>query len=577
MFMESGGAGAGASGGGGGGGSSVSGGGYPGGGLGPRSVPTPVNVEKRPNPGDPDYVRPADPIKRQRLVDDVRQQGYGGMSTARGWRGTTGAMPFRDFAQESRQASHAFANRNMSHNPATADKQKKLANMFSPPNKIMFMGDFQAARQAAKLQKKCLLVNVQSDGEFDCHRLNRDVWKDETVENIIECKCIFWQQPSISEEAKTYCRRYNVAGFPHIALIDPRTGLKVWSFQGFLEPPEFIEKVTDIVDKMGLEEGAPARLPPPPPPPPQLPPSAGGSEDQMVAAAIAASLDPSNNFNTGTTASSTSNGLDGDLGTGPPVTARASAASRETAAAGGGDSNEEDNGDDDDDAHDEVTVVGTSAGTGTAAITESSSLSFPEAQPTPRREGGSGGLALGMGMGTGGVSGGGVVRVKGEGKGKGKARDAPSGTTSVAATNSVARGGGEVVDVTGDDASLGVGSGEEEVKVVERSGNVLEAASCAEEDEEEGEALEEEPDADNAEITRVRFRFPTGQNELRSFRKSSEVRQLFLFVRSRLEEAESRPFDVRTVRPPKSVRDHERSSIEEAGLSNSTVVVAWED
>ena len=45
--MESGGAGAGASGGGGGGGSSVSGGGYPGGGLGPRSVPTPVNVEKR--------------------------------------------------------------------------------------------------------------------------------------------------------------------------------------------------------------------------------------------------------------------------------------------------------------------------------------------------------------------------------------------------------------------------------------------------------------------------------------------------------------------------------------------------
>lgn len=33
-----------------------------------------------------------------------------------------------------------------------------------------------------------------------------------------------------------------MVGFPHIALIDPRTGMKVWSFQGYLEPPEFIEK-----------------------------------------------------------------------------------------------------------------------------------------------------------------------------------------------------------------------------------------------------------------------------------------------------------------------------------------------
>lgn len=47
--------------------------------------------------------------------------------------------------------------------------------------------------QAAKLQKKWLLVNIQADGEFDCHRLNRDVWKDEMVQNIIACNCIFWQ------------------------------------------------------------------------------------------------------------------------------------------------------------------------------------------------------------------------------------------------------------------------------------------------------------------------------------------------------------------------------------------------
>lgn len=47
--------------------------------------------------------------------------------------------------------------------------------------------------QAAKQQKKWLLVNIQTEAEFDCHRLNRDVWKDEMVQNIIECNCIFWQ------------------------------------------------------------------------------------------------------------------------------------------------------------------------------------------------------------------------------------------------------------------------------------------------------------------------------------------------------------------------------------------------
>ena len=41
---------------------------------------------------------------------------------------------------------------------------------------------------------------------------------------------------------------------------------------------------------------------------------------------------------------------------------------------------------------------------------------------------------------------------------------------------------------------------------------------------------------------------------LRKFRKNSDVRQLFLFVRSELDGAKTKLFDVRTVRPPTSVR-----------------------
>jgi Thioredoxin-like len=41
----------------------------------------------------------------------------------------------------------------------------------------MFAGDFQEARAAAKADKKLLLVNIQSESEFKCHELNRDLWK----------------------------------------------------------------------------------------------------------------------------------------------------------------------------------------------------------------------------------------------------------------------------------------------------------------------------------------------------------------------------------------------------------------
>lgn len=47
--------------------------------------------------------------------------------------------------------------------------------------------------QAAKQGKKWLLVNIQADSEFDCHRLNRDLWKDEMVKEVIKYSCVFWQ------------------------------------------------------------------------------------------------------------------------------------------------------------------------------------------------------------------------------------------------------------------------------------------------------------------------------------------------------------------------------------------------
>ena len=62
-----------------------------------------------------------------------------------------------------------------------------LSDLFSAPTHLIHsQGGFQGARAAGKLQKKWLLVNIQNDVDFACHALNRDVWRDELVINMVQ-------------------------------------------------------------------------------------------------------------------------------------------------------------------------------------------------------------------------------------------------------------------------------------------------------------------------------------------------------------------------------------------------------
>ena len=70
-----------------------------------------------------------------------------------------------------------------------------LADMFAAPTHLMHKaGGFQGARQVAKDSKRWLLVNIQKDSEFSSHALNRDVWRNDLVENLIREGFIFWQE-----------------------------------------------------------------------------------------------------------------------------------------------------------------------------------------------------------------------------------------------------------------------------------------------------------------------------------------------------------------------------------------------
>lgn len=72
-------------------------------------------------------------------------------------------------------------------------RTKRLEDLFRPPCDILFIGSFAEAREHAKTMNRWLLVNVQNQQEFSCQILNRDVWPDEQVREIINDHFVLWQ------------------------------------------------------------------------------------------------------------------------------------------------------------------------------------------------------------------------------------------------------------------------------------------------------------------------------------------------------------------------------------------------
>jgi len=141
-----------------------------------------------------------------------------------------------------------------------------LNDMYAPPTALMHMGGFQSARSAAKDSKRWLLVSLTHDADFACHALNRDVWRDELVENLIREGFVFWQERDDHPEGQTYGQRYHVTCYPHVAIIDPRTGRSMWKKEGWTQQNPmtasmFAEIATDFCSRHRLDDPpAPPRL-----------------------------------------------------------------------------------------------------------------------------------------------------------------------------------------------------------------------------------------------------------------------------------------------------------------------------
>ena len=87
--------------------------------------------------------------------------------------------------------------RNIISSTSSLQPPPSLSTMFAPPTHLMHRaGGFLGARNFAKDARRWLLVNIQSDADFACHALNRDIWGDELVESLVREGFILWQAVS---------------------------------------------------------------------------------------------------------------------------------------------------------------------------------------------------------------------------------------------------------------------------------------------------------------------------------------------------------------------------------------------
>ena len=143
-----------------------------------------------------------------------------------------------------------------------SSKSNTLARLFQPPWELMFKEPWDVARSTGREQQKWIMVNIQDGSVFACQVLNRDLWKNPSVVDTIKENFIFIQYSKEDPRAEQYTQYYfpehqNSDLYPHISIIDPRTGeqVKLWS-RNVPNAAEFLMQIHEFLDRYSLSHEA---------------------------------------------------------------------------------------------------------------------------------------------------------------------------------------------------------------------------------------------------------------------------------------------------------------------------------
>lgn len=140
----------------------------------------------------------------------------------------------------------------------------RIAELFRPPSHLVFGGTLDDAMALGAREKRWVIVTIHQGDVFACQVLNRDVWNDPAMKQLIETYFVFWQRDIESEDGAKYRQFYRFAEAPHIAILDPRSGERVASFSApgdEFGAEHLIRYLTEFTTDNSLDSDDRVRLP----------------------------------------------------------------------------------------------------------------------------------------------------------------------------------------------------------------------------------------------------------------------------------------------------------------------------
>ena len=178
-----------------------------------------------------------------------------------------------------------------------SSKSNLLAEMYRPPFELMSRLPWDEARQQGRNEEKWILVNIQDPSVFDCQVLNRDIWKNAGIMETVKVNFLFMQYSKDDPKGNQYIQYYfqnkdSSDAYPHIAIVDPRTGeqVKVWSGQPAPKAMDFLMQLHEFLDRYSLKASAKNPVAKRKPEPKKDTQVERMTEEQMMEMALQASL-----------------------------------------------------------------------------------------------------------------------------------------------------------------------------------------------------------------------------------------------------------------------------------------------
>ena len=109
--------------------------------------------------------------------------------------------------------------------------------------------DYDAALEAAKKDKKLVMVDLYTDWCGWCKKLDKDTFSDKDVEARVTKEFVAVKvNPEKSQQNAKLAKDFGTTGFPHIVFVDAN-GKKVSEIDGYLPAAQFLEQLNKITDK----------------------------------------------------------------------------------------------------------------------------------------------------------------------------------------------------------------------------------------------------------------------------------------------------------------------------------------